>query len=143
MKISAPVKYGCLVPVAILSALIIGGCIYDRVAPSAARKALPPSATEIQEFYRGAGFDFIRCLKAKLPQSDFEAYAKSLSLTKSYTAGQDTSDFVTMNITGHFPEWFDPPGVDRASAVKYESGGAWVSVLQYHEPYVYFFVFDW
>ncbi len=143
MKISASVKYGCLVPIAILTVIIIGGCIYDKVAPSGARKALPPSATEIQEFYSGGGFDFIRCLKAKMPQSDFDVYARNLSLTKTYTPGQAESSFVTMSIAGHFPEWFDPPGVDRASTVKYEEGAAWISVLQYKEPYVYFFIFDW
>ena len=143
MKISAPLKYGCLVPLALVALLFIGGCIYDKLAPSKARSALPPTASDVQEFYREVGFDFSRCLKAKLPRVDFDTYARNLELTKDYTPGMMTSDPVKIQISGHFPGWFDAPGVDEASAVKYSNGGAWVAVLQYKEPYVYFFIFDW
>lgn len=143
MKLSAPLKYGCLTPLALVVLLVVAGWIYGKLAPSEARSALPPQASEIQEFHRDAGFDFSHCLKAKLPRSDFELYARNLGLTKDYRPGMATSDPVTVQLKGHFPDWFDAPGVEEASAVKYNNGAAWVSVLQYREPYVYFFIFDW
>jgi hypothetical protein len=143
MKISAPVKYGCLGPILMLGLLVIGGCIYDKFAPSQARKALPTSASEIQEYHHEIGFDFCRCLKAKLPKEDFANYAENLGLKKDYATGQSTSDPVAIQLNDHFPAWFDAPGVNTATTVKYNNGAAWVAVVQYKEPYVYYFIFDW
>ena len=53
--------------------------------PSRARRCLPWNATEIQEHYSDSRFgsDFTRCLRAKIKESDFYAYAIGLTRKQS------------------------------------------------------------
>ena len=147
MKISPPIKFGCLLPVAILGVLIVSVVIYDKVTPSTARKALPKSATEIEEYYREAGFmaqDFTRCLKAKMPRSEVAEYAKHLGLPHRYAKGQTVESVAGLDSgSGLAPPWFDPPRADDADEAYYDAGQSCVAVLKYKTPYVYLIVLDW
>ena len=147
MKIPRPIKFGCLLPLAILVTLTAGVAIYDKFAPSAARKALPQSAADIEEYYREAGFlaqDFTRCLKAKIPSDTVAGYANRLRLPHRYTSGQKVESIAGLDSGyGLVPSWFDPPAAVDADEVYYDYGPAWIAVLKYKAPNAYFIVIDW
>ena len=93
-----------------LVALLI---IVDKGVPSNARRALPESATEVQEYYSDSIFtgDFTRILKARLPEKDFPLYAKNLGLTEKYDSSKhnrrEHDDLETS--MGGMPEWWNEP----------------------------------
>jgi hypothetical protein len=100
--------YGCLAAVVLLVLLIVEAII----APSNARRALPASATDVQEYYLNAGFtgDFTRILKARLPEKDFPLYAKNLGLTERYDPSKQSRDYGGLETSiGGMPEWWDEP----------------------------------
>jgi hypothetical protein len=84
-KVNPWLKWGCLTPVAVAFALFLGVYLLDTFMPSGAGRALPESATEVQEYYRDSwNGDYVRCLRAKLPEADFPLYAKNLGLTERF-----------------------------------------------------------
>ena len=84
-KINPWLKWGCLTPIAVILALILGVYLLDTFMPSAARRALPNSATEVQEYYSDSwNGDYVRCVRAKMPEADFPLYAKNLGLTERF-----------------------------------------------------------
>ncbi len=73
--------WGCLIGL-----FIIGFMFFDDLIPSNAVRALPGSATDVHEYYWDDGFkgDFVRVVKAKMPESDFPAFVNKLGLTDTY-----------------------------------------------------------
>ena len=93
---------------------LIGGCLAWALGPSRVRSALPWNATEIEEHYDGLASDFIRILRARIDEDDFDSYAQRLGLTEKYAENPAT------NI--HWPTcdqpWWNPP--DSLDNVRYE-----------------------
>ncbi len=71
MKISRGVKWGCVALVVGVLSLTAILYLLDTFMPSAARRALPESATDIQEYYSDSwNGDFVCLIKAQLPEGD-------------------------------------------------------------------------
>lgn len=142
-KIPPWLKWGCLTPIVAIVALVLVAYVADFFIPSAARKALPPSATEVQEFYTGR-IDFVRCLKARLPDTDFPVYARSLGLTQQFDPAGDTDAARYLNMGfDEAPIWWTPPMADRTTYFQYKRGRDRVEVLKYGGGYVYYMVQAW
>ena len=118
---------------------LIGGCLAWALGPSRVRSALPWNATEIEEHYDGLASDFIRILRARIDEDDFDSYAQRLGLTEKYAENPAT------NI--HWPTcdqpWWNPP--DSLDNVRYEpiELDDYLVIATYHDRHVYFAAMSW
>jgi hypothetical protein len=132
---------GCLTPIlAIAFSIIISSLI-----PSAARKALPSSARNIQEHYIG-GFhpDFVRLLKAELPEEDLSTYLSNLNLTVKYDPEIHSKIKSTINIRyGDAPNWWDEPHSLDQCYFDYTQGDEYLKRVKWKNGWVYFSVTSW
>ena len=137
--------YGCLTPLILLALLILGIFVADKVIPSSARRALPSSATDIQEYYADFGMtgDFVRVLKARLPESDFPEYASNLSLTK-YAPAIHGAEYDTIKTgAGDVPKWWDQPQPMDNCYFKYTPGEDYYTRITWSDGWVYFISQAW
>ncbi|AMV33687.1 hypothetical protein VN12_16280 [Pirellula sp. SH-Sr6A] len=130
---------GCLITLGAILFVFAGFWM----VPSRARRSLPWNATDIHEFYEAARFgsDFKRCLKAKMEERDFDAYATRLMLTEIYDPGRHADLGIHW---GHCEEsWWDPP--ESLAGVRFESskGEEYFAIADWQEGYVYFYVLSW
>lgn len=138
-------KWGCLTPLAVVVFLVAGAAVADRVLPSVARKALPMSATNVREYYSGSwNGDYVRCLKAKLPEADVPTYAGNLGLTNRFdpVAHGSISGKINTGIGGA-PSWWTPPQASPSTYFNYTPGKDGLQVLTYSGGYVYFVSAVW
>ena len=139
------VKWGCLLPIVAIGVLICGAFLLDYFMPSAARSKLPPSATQIQEYYSCSwNGDFVRVIKAKLPREEYVSYAQSLSLATLFdpAINHDIESEINMGV-GDAPTWWTPPRASRTTYFRYEKGDDYLEVLSYSNGYVYYLVSSW
>lgn len=109
-RIPKPIKWGCFTPTIGIVALVIILLLADRFVPSSARRALPASATEIQEYYDDSwNGDFARVIKAKLPEKDYTEYARRLGLTVRFDPLKHAEIASSINMGVGGPEWWNPP----------------------------------
>ncbi len=145
MKQNNPwLKWGCLTPIAAILALILAICLLDAFMPSAARRALPGSATVVQEYYSDSwNGDYVRCVRAKLPEADFPLYAKHLGLTERFdpVAHADITNMINMSFD--VPDWWAPPQAGPTTYFQYKRGDDFLEVLKFSEGYVYFVSTSW
>ena len=137
--------YGCLAPLLLVGLIILAILVADKVIPSRARRALPDSATDIQEYYADAGFngDFIRILKARLPESDFQRYAVNLALTK-YNPSIHGSEYDTIHISiGDVPKWWDEPRNIDNCYFNYIPEKEYITRITWNNGWVYFMALAW
>lgn len=138
------VKLGCLVPLAGIVALVLPLILLDAVVPSSARRALPSSASEIQEYYDDSwNGDFVRLVKAPLPATDYAEYARRLGLSARFdpTLHHDIASYVNMGIVD--AAWWDPSGATTNTYFDYKKGDDYLQVLSYKDGYVYFKTVSW
>ncbi|EDY16070.1 hypothetical protein CfE428DRAFT_6395 [Chthoniobacter flavus Ellin428] len=136
-------KWGCLIPLGVVLPLVFAAMALDRFLPSAARRALPASASDVQEYYSGT-VDYVRCLKAKLPEGDVVLYARNLNLTSRFDPVEDAKIASMVNIgIGDAPKWWNPPSASASSYFRYAPGKERVEVLRYSNGYVYYLVTAW
>lgn len=111
--------------------------------PSWARRSLPWNATDIHEHYEDARFgaDFKRCLKAKIDEQDFDAFATRLELTETYDLTRQSD--LNMHWGTCDEPWWDPP--ETLDGVRFRPINAdnFHAMAAWHEGYVYFYVFSW
>ncbi len=128
--------------------VVVATVIVYRYIPSAARRALPESAREVQEFYDTAfGGDYVRCIKAKLPEADFPVYARNLGLRRSFISSEHEGRgrrFVNIQVSWA-PAWWDPPRGEPGIDWYYDQDPN-VPVnedLTWSNGYVYYLAFSW
>ncbi len=125
-------------------ALVLGALILDYVMPSNVRRALPASATDIQEHYDGGGFtlhgDFARFLKAKMPESEMPKFAAKLGLTARYSAAAHAG--FPVEFSGS-PAWWNPPTTMDGAYVQLGPGSEAYSIAKCENGYVYFKAISW
>jgi hypothetical protein len=145
MKISRRVKWGCVAPVVGVLALVAILYLLDAFMPSAARRALPGSATDIQEYYSGSwNGDFVRLLKARLPEGDYEEYAKALKLTTRFDEAKHADIRSMIDISsGDAPAWWDPPRSSGTTCFEHVKDDDWVRTLKYSDGTVYLLILSW
>ncbi len=111
--------------------------------PSLARRSLPWNATEIREHYSYARFgsDFTRCLRARIDESEFTAYANRLDLTEPYDAQNPSHARV------HWPScsetWWTPPKSLNGARIQLLPDPNYLALAIYDDGFVYFGVFSW
>ena len=110
--------------------------------PSRARRALPWGASDIREYYTDSRFgsDFQRCLRARIDESDFDAFADRLDLLRTYT--KDDSD-LPLNWTACDEPWWTPPDSLLGARFQHTDGDDYFALAKYHDGYVYFVAFGW
>lgn len=138
-------KWGCLTPIAVILALILGLFLLDTFMPSGARRALPNSATEVQEYYWDSfNGDYERSVKARMPEKDFPLYARNLGLSVRFdpVVHADIASKISMHIPGA-PSWWTPPPAGPTTYFRYEKGHDWLQALAYSEGYAYFVSTSW
>ena len=145
MKISRGVKWGCIVPVVSGLSLIAILYLLDTFMPSAARRALPKSATDIQEYYSDSwNGDFVRLIKARLPKDDYEEYAKALDLSTRFDESTHADIRSMIDIgAGDAPAWWDPPPSSSTTYFDHVRGDDYVKTLKYSNGTVYLFIGSW
>jgi len=135
-----------MVPIILVVLAIVGLNIADKVIPSKARRALPSSATDIQEHYSDAGFtgDFTRVLKARLPEQDFLLYAKNLGLTEKYDPSKhDSISSHVGTIVGRVPNWWDDPRDLDNCYFLYTPDKDFMERIKWKNGWVYFLAISW
>lgn len=79
---------------------------------SSMKKLLPKSVTEVKEYYQDRGLtgDFIRLLKAKASQEDYETVAQKLNLTQKYSDYIKTRQInIRKRKLSNHPQWWNEP----------------------------------
>lgn len=144
-RLKKALKWGCLIPLVLIFAIISALFVADRFIPSSASRALPASASEIQEYYSDSwNGDYVRCIKAKLPEAEVSTYASHLGLTHKFDPANDAIKESTINIGfGDAPIWWNPPRASQTTFFNDEKGHEFVQVLKYSEGYVYFLSLAW
>lgn len=144
-KINPYIKWGCLTPIAIIISVILAIYLLDTFLPSTARRALPKSATEIQEYYSDSwNGDYLRCIKARLPEADFPVYAKKLGLNEQFDpiAHVDIASTLNMGFSDA-PAWWTPPVASRTTYFQFIPSNDFLQILNYSGGYAYFVSTSW
>ncbi|MEI6071520.1 MAG: hypothetical protein WCS31_06990 [Verrucomicrobiae bacterium] len=138
------VKWGCLVPIVPILIAIVGVVLLNRFTPSAPRSKLPPSATDIQEYYSVSGNgDFVRLIKAKMPQQEYPEYARRLQLVTIFDPATHRNLESMINIgIGGAPPWWNPPKASKTTYFE-NNKSDYLQVLSYSNGYVYYLVASW
>ena len=139
-KINPWLKWGCLTPIALFFALILGVILLDAYMPSPDRRALPGSASEVQEYHSSSwNGDFLRCIKAKLPESNFPTFARNLGLTQRFDPVRHAHIAHRINVgVSHEVAWFTPPLAGPKTYFKYDPSRQSLMVLTFSDGYVYY-----
>ena len=129
----------------VITIFILAACPLDSIFLSSARKALPDSATEVQEFYSGSwNGDYARCLKAKLPEADYPLFAKNLGLTEHFDArsNAEIASIINMGVDDA-PKWWAPPAATSTTYALFKRGQKGLRVLKYSEGRAYLLSTSW
>lgn len=139
------IKWGCLAPTAFVILLILGCMLVDEVVPSQARRALPGSASDVQEYYSDSwNGDFIRLIKAKLPRKDYEEYARVLGLTERFDPIKHAEIKSMIGIgAGDAPDWWNPPMTRDTTFFEHVKGDDNVRALNYSNGSVFYLMTSW
>ncbi|MCH7226592.1 hypothetical protein [Haloferula sp. A504] len=99
-------------------------------------RTLPTGAADIQEFYRDHwNGDFVRLVRAKIPESELREYALKVGAKKVVTEDHP-AEIISWS---HGPSWWSPEGLPR-----YCSSGPDQRVLVgWQDGYVYFDAAAW
>ena len=146
MKPSSAAKWGCQVPVVAFLLLLIVSYVGMEILPSEGKKALPSSASNIEEYLSHGfiGTDHTRLLKADLPKESYPAYAHKLELSTRFDPQKHSEIQVTLNMgIGAAPDWWTPPLVDQNTYFKHTEGDDHLRVLRYFDGAVYYLEMSW
>lgn len=97
---------GCLWTLGAIGLFITVFLLIQSFRPSLPVRMLPKGATEIQEYYKDYGMtgDFIRLMKARIPESQVEDYAQKLGADQKAT--DSPGERVSWSSLG--PSWWRP-----------------------------------
>lgn len=129
----------------VLAVVLPAGCwVADNVPPSAVRQALPATATNVQEYYQDDAWhgDYVRCLEAKMPQSELPQFAAKLGLVKRYNPSKGQVPPMGFAIADA-PSWWHPPTTLDGAYFKYKPGKEAYSIATYQNGHVYFLATAW
>lgn len=128
-----------LLPVFLLSVV----AILDKVIPSAARRALPVTATDIQEYYDSSlpSGDYTRLLKARVPENQVAVFARKMGVTERYVARKH-ADLPVVIPSGEMP-WWKPRARLEGALFFCPPGREFSAVALYSDGYLYYSEFKW
>lgn len=131
----------------VLGILVIGVCCLwaaDRLTPSLPRRALPATASDVQEYYSDSGFngDFLRCLRARMPESEMPQFAAKLGLTQRYDPKRDAKLPISFSVDPGISWWHQPDSM-KGAYFEYTPGSESFSMAMYQEGDVYYMATSW
>ena len=128
----------------VIVALPTGLWAVDALTPSIVRRALPATASNIQEYYSDDGFhgDFVRCLQADMPSSEMPRFAAKLGLIQRYDAKRDAKLPLSFATSDMISWWQPPQSLDNAY-YDYKPGNSSYSLAKYENGQVFFKVIAW
>ncbi|MBC7808772.1 MAG: hypothetical protein H7145_21780 [Akkermansiaceae bacterium] len=122
-----------LLPVFLLSVAVVLGSMI----PSPAQRALPATATHVQEYYDSDLFsgDYTRFIKARIPEKEVAIFANKMGVSERYSARKHANLPVVIP-SGDAPWWNPwnpttrlegalfscPPGKDKSVVALYSNG---------------------
>ncbi len=143
MAISRKFKWGCIAPLVVFIAFIVGGFLVDYFMPSASERALPSSAKYVQTYFRGFN-DFARLIKADIDPEDYSTYAEAINLTKRFDPSLHADIETMLNITvGDAPAWWNPPRADETTYFEYTEGDDYLRYLKIADGRIYQLTLSW
>ena len=146
MKTSSVAKWGCWTPIVLLVLLHVVGYVGMEIKTSKGKKALPSSATNVEEYLSHGfiGTDHSRLLKADLPEESYSEYAQSLGLTTCFDSDTHSNIEGVLNMSvGGSPTWWNPPRVAENTYFDHIPGDDHLKVLRYYEGSVYYLKLSW
>ena len=132
---------GCLTPIVAVILLIV----ISSLIPSRSRQALPASAKNIQEYNSGGLHpDFLRLVKAELPENDLSTFLSNLNLTVKYDSAihSNMSSMINMGY-GDAPDWWDEPHNLDFCYFDYTPDEEYLMRVKWTNGWVYFSVGSW
>lgn len=144
MAVSKRAKITWITLGSLVIALPVGLWAVDALTPLIVRKALPATASNIQEYYSDDGFhgDFVRCLQADMPKSEMPRFAAKLGLSQRYDAKRDAKLPLSFATSDTIPWWQPPQSLDNAY-YDYKPGRDSYSLAKYENGQVHFMVIAW
>ena len=143
MAISRKLRWGCLAPLVAFIALIVGGFLVDYFMPSAAERALPSSAKNIQTYFSGFN-DFARLIKADILPEDYSTYAAALNLTERFDPSLHADIETMLNIgVGDAPAWWNPPKASETTYFEHTKGDDYLRYLKIADGRIYHLTLSW
>jgi len=127
-----------------IAVVVVVSTVVALLLPRSARSALPNSATEVREYAWDDNFhgDFIRLLKAKMPESEMAAYAARLGLHERFDATLHSG--LPLNFSGGEKlDWWNPPDSLAGAYFKHEPGKESFVMVGYRDGWVYFVATAW
>ncbi len=126
---------------AVLLVMIGSGCrlaFWDGWFTSPYVAALPSSATEVQVFRDDLGIDWAFCLKARMPETDYQAYLEAFPELEPHSEDRVYGDDILwldwMFVCENQP-WWDATDALQATYVR-QVGDAW-TLVKYENGYLY------
>ena len=132
-----------------LPLVLVGGLLVaDKLIPSNVRKALPADATDVNEYYTDNLFlgDFVRYVKAKMPESEMPEFARKLSLSQRYSpAAVPVRPGFSLDFDGEtrINSWWNSSPALNGAYIKIGPGTEAYSIAKYANGYVYFKAISW
>ena len=104
------------------------------------RDLLPKNATDVREPYDDGGFhgDFTHCVRARIDEKDFDAFADRLGLDRTYTTKGKIVYFMGCN-----EHWWTPPDSWEGARFERDEDIDYHAMAIYHEGYVYYLAYGW
>ncbi len=129
-----------------LSGIVSGGCNHAMESNWVYRRVLPPTATEIKEFYQTDDFlpDYEYYLRAKISGAEFQRYCDTLGL-KLHSDSSQYSDGIGNLHTGYaktenMNAWWDTM-YKSDSLFVWQHGDEW-NIARYTKGYLYLYAHE-
>lgn len=128
---------GCIWILGVICLAIITIVVIDVFLPSKAVRNLPDGATEVQEHYSDVGItgDFVRLVKARVPESEVADFARRVGATSEETGGAGSDYFSWSGAAS----WFSP----QKPPMYFHSEPGYRILVGWEDGYVYFDVVAW
>lgn len=111
-----------------------------------AKRNLPETASNVQEYSRDTGFsgDYLRLLKADIPQKDFSEYVVALGMTEVYLEDKHLGIIKNQMRYSNLPDWWDNtiPEEDNAY-ILYDTKKEIFKLLFWKDSKVYYVSSGW
>jgi len=110
--------------------LTVGFLTYRSIFVASPRRALPWSASDVQEHCHRVGFipDFTYALKAKIRRDDFHRYASRLGLRDKWLETEPVAFLDFDHLVGE--GWWDPPSSWSKAYIDYQPEAEFASTLR-------------
>jgi hypothetical protein len=114
-----------------------------KLGSSQARLALPQDVQDVHEY--GSGFvDYVRLVKAKIPEQEYTGYVSRMGLRTKYDPALHGEYRSTLHMSfSDAPRWWDPPDGLEGCFFNFTPGSNHYEISWFHNGYVYYCSTSW